>query len=305
MARVFVTGITGNIGRALLAELQRRGDEVTALVRRKIKIPDCRVVVGDLTDIAEARRALRKADHVIHLASPRSDDRELVVLADVLGTGRLLDLWQHGNFVYVSSSTVYGIPGSDSLGEGTTFDAVNWYDLGKVVNEFQLRLTPEGGERRAAISLRPALVFSTGVRRNDRQFLSIMYRACRQGVEFAVDSEEGLKDYGCSFVGEVDMAWAIAESLSLGESNAYNIAGGFCTWHELVETINQAAGTSSRCVVREPDPKDDSTVRLPQSRTQLDVAAFEAATNFQARETLEDLVGRFVERESATTAKSG
>jgi len=296
MPRVFVTGATGNIGRETVRLLTEEGHDVTAMVRRRTKIPGCKAVVADLADVGVVERAVRGADHIVHLASPRADLREVVVVADVLGTGRLLEMWQNGNFVYVSSSTIYGIPGTAPLTESHPMDVLSWYDLGKVTNEYQLRLTPIVGSRRAWVSLRPALVFTYGPRRRDRQFLDYIYLACKEGREFVFDSDEMLETAGCAFIGVDEMARAVVEAMSIEEPGAFNVAGGFCTWVELIETFNRLAGTQATVSVS-PDGEDDESIRLPQSRTELDTSAFEAATGFYPRSDLEALVESFLEAE--------
>src|SRR5262249_41845924 len=69
--QVFVTGATGNLGQPVVAELLRRGIEVTALVRKRGKFP-FRTVIGNLSRIWVHRAAIAKSDAVVHLASPRA-----------------------------------------------------------------------------------------------------------------------------------------------------------------------------------------------------------------------------------------
>jgi uncharacterized protein YbjT (DUF2867 family) len=60
--RVFITGGTGYLGRALAARLLERGHEVRALVRRgsESKLPrGCEAVTGDPLDGVELRRTGR------------------------------------------------------------------------------------------------------------------------------------------------------------------------------------------------------------------------------------------------------
>ena len=50
-AKVFLTGATGYSGQPVLAELNRRGVPVTALVSREIGLSGCETVVGDLAAV--------------------------------------------------------------------------------------------------------------------------------------------------------------------------------------------------------------------------------------------------------------
>ena len=70
--RVALTGGTGFTGSRVLRELQRRGHEVTALVRAPFagRTPEgTRVVEGDLTDEAALSRLLRDQHALVHVAS--------------------------------------------------------------------------------------------------------------------------------------------------------------------------------------------------------------------------------------------
>src|SRR5208283_3242073 len=50
--RVFLTGVTGQVGGDVLMEMVRRGLEVAALVRKPTQISSCRIIVGDLSNPA-------------------------------------------------------------------------------------------------------------------------------------------------------------------------------------------------------------------------------------------------------------
>src|SRR5262245_893455 len=70
MAFVFVTGANGFIGRALSAELIRRGHKVRGLVRRGKEsevAPGSEVVTGDPLDASPYRRQVEGADTFVHL----------------------------------------------------------------------------------------------------------------------------------------------------------------------------------------------------------------------------------------------
>ena len=286
---VFLTGVTGSVGSAVFPQLLARGFTVTALVRRQMQIGDCQTVTGSLENLRAASAAIAACDAIIHLASPRSVDGSVVLSQDIAGTAALIEAWRQGPFVYASSSTIYGYP-LPALTETDNVDLWNWYDQSKFTNELQLRLAERQRGRGGAMRLRPALVFSANERRRDRQVLGDIYTQCQLGSRFVFESEEGLANYGCAFIGGNDLGVAIAEVLTRDLSGAFNLAGGFITWYDLIQTINKIAGTRGDFVIRPDTSPQTGEFRLPQSRTELDTTAFQQATGFQPRETLEEIV---------------
>ena len=130
---VLVTGGAGFIGSHLVDALLARGNAVTILDNfdpfypRAIKDENiaaarrhsaCRVVEGDLRDLDDLRRSLRDPfDVVVHLAAkagvrPSIEDPIACQDVNVRGTQNLLELargWQTPQFVFASSSSVYGV----------------------------------------------------------------------------------------------------------------------------------------------------------------------------------------------------
>lgn len=294
MTTVFLTGASGQLGQAVAGELLARGFEVAALVRGAAFPQGCRPVLGSLEKLGEVAHEIARADAVIHLASARSNQREEVIAKDVLGTARLLDAWRRGNFVYASSQTVYGIP-QGPLTETAPLQPVVWYDLGKIYNELQIAMAAAEGARGAGVSLRMAVLFGPVAKsKNAPQFHEMIYEACVRGNRFLLESEAALEGYGTSFIGDRDLARAMADSLKIAESGPYNVAGPFCTWKELIATIDRFAGTRSRFVFRAGAQPEAGEFRLPQSRSYVDSKKFEAATSFRAEQGLEELIERFV-----------
>jgi uncharacterized protein YbjT (DUF2867 family) len=87
---ILLTGATGNIGSAVLRRLTSRGERVRCLVRdpRRLGAERVRVQIalGDLSDPASFRNALRGVDTVVHLAAairdqPRASIEELNAIA--------------------------------------------------------------------------------------------------------------------------------------------------------------------------------------------------------------------------------
>ena len=117
--RVLVTGGAGFIGREVVAELTRRGDEVVVLdslredVHGRDPHVDERTVVGDVRDAEAVRRALAGCDAVVHLAAKVGlgvslADIDDYVSSNDLGTAVLLRAAEVPHIVYASSMVVYG-----------------------------------------------------------------------------------------------------------------------------------------------------------------------------------------------------
>jgi nucleoside-diphosphate-sugar epimerase len=297
--RVFLTGASGNVGRAVLDELLRRGYDVGALVRTRL--PDAkgyRPIFGDLSKIHDIAAEVGGAKAILHCASPRTATRQSVISTDIEGTAQLLNAWQASPFVYTSSQTVYGIP-TKVLDEDSPVSAGSWYDLGKICNEQQILMAAERPDAGPGIVLRLPMIFATGPRRRDRQFLPALWDALQAGQPFLFGSEEAIESCGSVFIGTDDVGRAMCDSIGILESGAYNLAGGFCTWTELIETMGRHAGRQPKYVVRHGAIPIAGEHRMPQSRTVYDCTRFMRATGFQPRQSLDEIVTQFARAEAA------
>lgn len=130
--RVFLTGGTGFIGRALVRELVGRGWQVTALVRRPdsaeaqiLAALGARLTPGDVTDRESMRSAMAGAEAVIHNAGIYTfgltpAERQRMQAVNVDGTANTLGL-AHAlgvpRIVHVSSIVAYGPTGRTPVDE--------------------------------------------------------------------------------------------------------------------------------------------------------------------------------------------
>jgi dihydroflavonol-4-reductase len=132
--RVFVTGATGMLGRALVRRLVERGVSVRALARASSdtselsKMP-VELVRGDLDDPEKLAEAMRGCDGVFHVAalvSYRRADAERMYQANVIGTRHVL--WAAleagvARVVHTSSTAAVGLSErQEPLDEGAPFD---------------------------------------------------------------------------------------------------------------------------------------------------------------------------------------
>lgn len=117
MARVFVTGASGQIGLPLVRALVARGDRVVGLARdakrgELVQEAGATLVRGSLADADALQEGLRDAEVVYHLAGGvRGKGAETADVVNRQGTERLLDAVRGRSlrsFVLASTCAVYG-----------------------------------------------------------------------------------------------------------------------------------------------------------------------------------------------------
>ena len=160
--RIFVTGGSGYIGRAVLAELSRRGHTVGALARSDaaasfVRGLGAQPVVGSLQTLDVVEGAAAEHDATIHIpgiASPDDVAREVRVL-DVL----LRAASSGYPLIYTSGAWVYGDRGDAVIDEDAPLKPialVAW----RPAHEARVLAAAERGVR--AVVIRPAVVYGDG-----------------------------------------------------------------------------------------------------------------------------------------------
>lgn len=141
--KIFQTGATGYLGGALAKALRRGGHDVVCLSRSRAKAPPleelgCRVVVGDVTDLAAVDVDLGSFDALIHSAAlvktkadPEEFDRVNVkAVGDVAAAALEAGV---GKFIYTSSFMALGPAGED----GAPLDESASHDPGHIHNDYE------------------------------------------------------------------------------------------------------------------------------------------------------------------------
>jgi nucleoside-diphosphate-sugar epimerase len=143
--RVLVTGAAGFTGTRMMDFLSgQEGIAVTGLVRKVLPIirgPRVSYIEGDLLNRDPLIAAVKgiAPDAIIHLGGLTHGPLEDLFQANVRGTKNILDAGYTGNpdcrFLMVSSSAVYGFPGTAPIAESTPLQPLSEYGISKMAQE--------------------------------------------------------------------------------------------------------------------------------------------------------------------------
>lgn len=245
MGRILVTGASSLIGRATVARLLERGDEVTTLQRSPAGL-DTHEVLGSVTDVDVVARACAGQDGVIHLAAKVGvtggwDEFESV---NVDGTVRVLDAARRadvGGVVHVSSPSV-AHTGHALVGAGAEpadpSGTRGHYATSKAMAE--LAALASTSADLSVVAIRPHLVWGPG----DTQLVGRIVERARQGRLALVGSGAALID--TTYVDNAaDALVAALDRVDRLAGEAYVVSNGEPrTVHELVSRIVTAAGVT-------------------------------------------------------------
>ena len=231
--RVFLTGGTGFIGRAVAARLRRRGDDVLAIVRdpsRAQALVDlgCEVVAGNLESPERLVGQMRGCDGVIHAAGDyrvgiESSERPAMLEANVGATIRVLDAASSANVaraVHISTVGVYGNTHERIVDESHRRDLregfFSYYDETKYLAHVAAKERMTAGV--PIVIVMPGFVYGPG----DRSGVGSQLRLAHTGKLRYVAAG----DVGGSFVHVDDVAAGIVAALTSGRvGETYNLGG--------------------------------------------------------------------------------
>ncbi|MFF1607710.1 NAD-dependent epimerase/dehydratase family protein [Amycolatopsis sp. NPDC058278] len=227
--KVFLTGGSGYIGRATIAELVRTGHAVEALARSDraeaaVAAAGATAVRGGLADLDILAGASARAEAVIHLAQATSGEEDLAA-ATAMGGG--------GPYVHTGGTWVYGDTGGlrDETAPWNPPDVVAWR-----------RAVEDAVLARAAhpVIVRPGLLYGGENRLIDAFFV-----------------EPGRKSGAVPYIGEGDNHWALVHvddlarlyvaALSAEPGSVYVGVGGVNpAAKEVAEACAHAAGLAGK-----------------------------------------------------------
>lgn len=245
MSRSLVTGGSGYFGSLLVAELQRRGDDVRVL--DLTDMPDrpatVEFVAGDIRDPAVVRGAVDGCDRVFHNVAqvPLARDSRLLRTVNVDGTRLLLDAAVDAGVakvVHTSSSAVFGVPDSNPVLRHTVPHPREEYGQAKLAAEWACLDAAANGLDVSIV--RPRTILGHG----RLGIFGILFDWIADGADPIVLGD-GRNRY--QFVHADDLAAACIAAADAETPEIFNIgAADVPTMAETVGRLCEHAGTGSR-----------------------------------------------------------
>jgi UDP-glucuronate 4-epimerase len=245
--RVFVTGSSGLLGRAVIATAKGRYEFIGHDTRlADDPIPGAEYLVGDLRDslgLLEAVRS-RGVTDVVHsgaISHPMllADQPSEVVAINIGGTANVLEAARRAGarrIVFISSGAVYGSSSPDrEMNEASPLKPDGIYGATKAAGEMLVR----GFGARFGLDfviLRPASIY--GPRRRTFSIPGYLLACAIDGIYAHVRGGDQALDF--IYVDDVANAVMLALETEIGLSHAYNIATGVKhTGAEIAEMVRE------------------------------------------------------------------
>ncbi len=251
--RVFVTGVNGQLGHDVLAELRRRGMEAIGSGSGEAYTAadsgrECPYVRLDITDSSAVEKTLTslQPDAVIHCsawtavdAAEEEENRPRVYALNVTGTENLARVSESigAKFVYLSTDYVFGGAGSEPFSaDCREFAPLNYYGETKLQGEEAVRRLC-----RRSFIVRTSWVFGI----NGINFVKTMLRAGKNRSSVRVVNDQiGAPTY------TRDLAVLLCDMLGSEHYGTYHATneGGFISWYDFCREFYRQYGLSTEVI---------------------------------------------------------
>ncbi|MBR2586909.1 dTDP-4-dehydrorhamnose reductase [Candidatus Saccharibacteria bacterium] len=299
--KVFVTGVSGQLGRDVMLELKKRGIEAVGSDRSGDGKGEFNVVGLDITDKENVKKVLTnlKPDAIVHCAAWTNVDgaedetmKPVVKQVNIDGTKNLADMAKNLNakFVYISTDYVFNGQGETPWQpDDKSYAPLNYYGETKL-----------GGEQVVAGTLekyfivRIAWVFG----KNGKNFVDTMLRVGESHEEVkVVDDQIGTPTY-CP-----DLARLLVDMLETEKYGYYHATneGGFISWADFTKEIFKQAGIKSKVIpvsTAEYEQIAGKSVAARPKNSRLDKSKLKA-NGFTPLPTWQDALSRYLKERSA------
>jgi nucleoside-diphosphate-sugar epimerase len=252
------------------------------------------VMVGDLSQRETLRSAMKGVTGVVHAACTFIDTP-----IDVSAMETLLEAWEEGPFVYVSSLDVYGYATAVPVAEDTALDpSFSDYAGGKIACEQMLRERATAQGRNDFSVLRAPYIFGPHERSCERLINDRLRDGKPVVLPGATPEEWGT--YQDAWIDVRDLAWVAAETVLEPIGGAVNVLSGHFVWHELFENLARLLGGGSTILHKDLTTITDE--ELPRKRLHAQTWYFSSALlqqrlgfrpQFTLLETLEAVVATY------------
>lgn len=258
--RVFVTGASGHIGSAVVADLREAGHEVVGLARsessaEKIKAAGAQVLRGDLDDLDGLQAAAKAADGVIHLGykhdlafggtpdgfvkAAQHDDRVVRAIGEVLvGTNK--------PFVNTSGTAQLALFGGISR-LGTEEDVLAGGP--RVDGENSVIALAQRGVRSSVVRLPPTVHSSL-----DHHGFVPMFVAAARKSGFAVYVGDGANVWPAVHTLDAARVYRLALESAPAGTRLHAVADEGVPFRAIIEAIAKGVGVPAKSVTAEEAP---------------------------------------------------
>jgi nucleoside-diphosphate-sugar epimerase len=241
--KVLVTGGSGFLGQYLVSELLTRGKEVYILDVLKPEIQGHGFIQGDIRDFEVCLAATVGISVVYHNVAqvPLAKDQELFETVNISGTRNILEassINQVSNFVYTSSSAVFGLPDEMPANSDRIPVPIEAYGHTKLKGE-QIVAEYRGKIANTSI-VRPRTILGSG----RLGLFSILFDWVSEGLDIFV-FDNGDSPY--QFIHALDLSEGIIAAGQIAGHNIFNLgASEFGTLRADLEALCTHANTGSR-----------------------------------------------------------
>lgn len=292
--KVFVTGVSGQLGHDVMLELQKRGIECVGSDRSGNPEAPFETVPLDITDQANVDKILTEVnpDAVVHCAAWTNVDAAedpanvaKVRAVNVDGTQNLANTCKKLNakMVYISTDYVFDGQGTDPWQpDDENYAPLNVYGQSKLDGELAVANTLE-----KYFIVRIAWVFG----QNGKNFVETMLSVGQTHPEVkVVDDQIGTPTY-CP-----DLARLLVDMLETEKYGYYHVTneGGYISWADFTKEIFKQAGIDSKVIPVTTAEYGQSIARRPFN-SRLDKSKLRK-NGFVPLPTWQDALSRYLQR---------
>jgi UDP-glucose 4-epimerase len=293
--RVFLTGATGQVGRAIAAFLADHGHHVAGASRHSRPVPglfeqvEASLGTEDALDLVT--KALQPCEAIVHAAASLSHDNSdpSISLTNCLGTQQVIKLahtWAARQLVYISSVPVIGRPIQHPITEDHPTQPATAYHASKLYGEHLMRLAEVNGLRAASLRI----TSPSGPGTPDNRILSVFVRKAAAGEPLQILGKGSRRQ---NYVDIRDVAAAVEACLTKQASGIYNIAAtDSISNYELAQTcISELGSSASIDFAGKPDPEEGTVWDVSVSKASRDLG-------YRPRFTIRDSIRAVAEGQS-------